>query len=148
MAAPKIDYDKASRALIDAQFIGDEAAAPQHGVTTRTIERWRARMPEDKQLSEAVGRRLRLIVQTKDDLWLKQVPHALEKLLGLVERITDENDPTWDDLGKAMSAISALADIALVRRVLDAKFGQAGEDHSDSGEVGQIVPHPSASGSG
>ena len=44
---PAFNYERAAAAIVDAAYMGDKEAAQKHGVTTRTVRRWRKRLETD-----------------------------------------------------------------------------------------------------
>ena len=55
MAAPTFDRERAIRILLDAQDMGDATACKRHKITVRTLERYRRRLVDDPELSQAVA---------------------------------------------------------------------------------------------
>jgi hypothetical protein len=49
-----INYGRAARAIVDADYLGDQAAAVKHNLTTRSLQNYRTRYREDTRLRQAV----------------------------------------------------------------------------------------------
>lgn len=85
-AAFKLDKNLIARVLVDAGLMGTYAAATKHSVSTRAIERYRARLAEDSELEQLVDALSEEIL----DAWVdeaKQVrTFALRKLTELIDR--------------------------------------------------------------
>lgn len=54
MASTRINRDRAARILVDAITLGDKTAADRHKVSEKTVQRHRARLKTDLELSALV----------------------------------------------------------------------------------------------
>lgn len=144
MAASRLDCGKAARALVDAQLLGDDLAAARHGITVRTIGRWRKRMESDQELSDAVRRKLEFIVREADDNWLKDVPEAIRVCLRRIKQIVEQCEPSENQLDQLMRIVNGLGELDLSARVLNVQFEARRAYQEACGTAGSVVTHPSA----
>jgi hypothetical protein len=109
MARPKLDYDKAARALVDAVVMGDKAAAERHGVSVNAVEKWRQRAKTDEKLTGAYGRMVDLLRERQDEYWLSAVPPVFKKVLRKISEALDDQDTPLEDLVKHAETLGRLS---------------------------------------
>lgn len=78
MAKPQRDNETAARALIDAIFSDDATACRAHGITRRTLQRWRAQLGDDVELSQAFNEHLQIVNR---ESWGEQVNAAIVDMI-------------------------------------------------------------------
>lgn len=130
MAQP-FKYERAAAVLVDAAYLGDEAAAKKWKLTTRTIENYRARLKTDSVLSEFFARKR----QVAEGNWSTQLRRALgvtlDKAVMIVECVeplitevqkdgTTLEVPNIAALDMLIRAGKELGEIALAMEVLNA----------------------------
>jgi hypothetical protein len=113
MAAPTFDRDRALRVLVDAFDLGDATACQRHGISVRTLERYRVRLKGDPQLSEAVA-------QKKEELerdWRQARRRALRSGITKLEQLIQVAEVK--QLRDVAGAVKILGDLEVVAGVLD-----------------------------
>jgi hypothetical protein len=126
MARPSRDPDLMRRVVIDAEHLGDEAAAKKHGVSTKTVQRYRAATRTDTKLSEAVQAEKLAMMGT----WREQLREARQKLLGRVMELSAEDKNLFHVSG-ALKIVNDAENAAHVIATLD-----GGADDGRRGEPG------------
>jgi hypothetical protein len=102
--------ERAALALTTATVVGDEAAAEQHGCSTDSIQRWRARLPSDAELQVAAAHARARVLDRK---WVPKLSKALEACIDFVERAATEADPKNPRAIQAVSkAMRTLGEVA------------------------------------
>ena len=124
MAAPTYNRERAARILIDAISLGDRTAADRHGVSEKTVQRHRARLLTDTQLSELVRAKSRVAEQGWHVARSQFLRKTFEKLEKMVEAATPEH---FDQVINALKAAGELelATEALGVGVVDRQQGPA-----------------------
>lgn len=118
------NYDQAAAALVEAAYYGDEQAAKEYDVSRRTIRRWRNRMDEDDDLAALVAAKK----QQFEDSWADELPAAIRasiEFLGRAARNGKVHDT--DSIRTIAGSLKILADVALTKKVLDARLTGRGE---------------------
>jgi len=82
------DPDRAALILVDAMALGDRSASRKWGVSTRTVERYRARMSSDPALADLVREKKR---GTERELAEMRIAFMREALSVLSEKIRSAN---------------------------------------------------------
>ena len=116
---PAFNHERAATVLVDAAYMGDKGAAKKHGVTTRTIRRWRERLDTDVYLSSFVREKKILV----DQGWASELPSAIRAAIRFVRESAKESklgDPRATD--SVASALEILAEVALTKEILDARL--------------------------
>ena len=71
MARPELDIEKVAEVVIDAALLGDKMAATKHGLSSRSIRRYRSEHLADNEfLVEAIRSRVSAFVRLKWELRL------------------------------------------------------------------------------
>lgn len=130
MAAPKRDNLRAARALVDAALQGDATACAKHEITARTLQRYRAALETDEELS-AFYAQLSRTVTTQN--WANELnvtlTTAIRKQGDLIRGITTSSA---ENISAVTGAIKALSEIAITRDVLGAgEVNDAGDGDAD-----------------
>lgn len=127
---PAFNYERASAAIVDAAYMGDKEAAQKHGVTTRTIRRWRDRLDTDVYLSSSVREKKILT----DQEWAGELPSAIRAGIRFVRESAKESKLGNPEATKVVAdALKILVEVALTREILDARL--AGQNRP-TGEEG------------
>lgn len=129
----RINKQTVARVLVDANALGDEAAARKHGVSVRSVERYRARMREDPELAG--------LVATKNREAEAGWHAARSKTLRTIMRRLEELAKDEKDIDKLSRAAKAVGDIDVASSALNVGTGAdpasqaTPEDPDDGGEV-------------
>lgn len=116
MARPQRDNMKAAKALIDAAIQGDATACETHGITTRTLQRYRAALENDEELSLFYAQLSRTI---STQSWADELNLTLTSAIRKQgEMIRGLKEHTAENINATTNAIKALSEIAITRDVL------------------------------
>lgn len=130
MPAPINDERKAT-VLVDALYKGDKAAAAKHGVSERSVRRWRVDLEEGTTLSSIVQKKL----LERDKSWAEEIPAALNACIGYIReaaQTVNKRDP--DAIEAVTKAAATLSEIDITRGIINARL--AGQNRPDSQEAG------------
>jgi hypothetical protein len=130
----RLNYERAATILVEAAYFGDKQAADRYGVSVRTVERYRARMDEDDELSAFVA----IKKQKFEDEWADELPGAIRasiRFLGRAAQEASAKDP--QAIHSVAGSLKILADVALTKQVLDARLTGRGEPETE--ENRQVV---------
>jgi hypothetical protein len=105
MAAPSFDRDKAIRVLIDAQAMGAEEACQLHGVTLRTLKRYRKRLAGAPELSRAVTQKK----EEEKEEWEKALERFLVASFDTMTQLLPQ--ATIKDLTKIAGAVAKAGEL-------------------------------------
>lgn len=122
----KVDADKVRQVVIDAEHLGDAKAAKKHGISVRTVIRYRNRVRGDAALSQAV-------IDEKTAMqavWRDQLVTAREKLLARAVTLAG----TSKNLFHVSGALKIVNDAANADQVIEMLGGGGGERGSDGAE--------------
>lgn len=130
MAGPVLDPDVIAQVLVDATALGDEAAARKHGISTRTIGNYRARLRGDPE-GEIAGL---FAIKRKaiSERWLKATADARDKLLAKVLTLVEQAEA--EQLRDVVGALKIVHDANVSERVIADGLGSEG--------TGEPVPDP------
>lgn len=122
MPGPVVDPDAVARAIVDATVIGDAAAAEKHGVSVRTIGKYRATLRENPEgeLAELVQVKRKAL----SERWLRSTADARDKLLAKVLTLVDVADV--DQLRDVVGALKIVHDANVSERVIADGLGGEG----------------------
>jgi hypothetical protein len=136
MAKPKFDRDRAARVIAMAAAVGDEEAAKAAGISTRTIERWRARVATDKELSAVVAEKHDQVQKHLDGTFRSFMRGAVGKLGQLVSQAGVE------DIHAVAGAVKIVGDLMNFRDGLGVSENEekAGEDGGQPSGNGASQP--------
>lgn len=118
MPAP-ISDDKKAQAIVDAVYFGDTESAKRHGISTKSIQRWRQEIPNCPSLSGIVQEKLR----KRDESWAEEIPAALNAGIAWLKDAfmqARKNDP--GAIKAVTEAMAVLAEIAMTREVINARI--------------------------
>jgi hypothetical protein len=131
MASPKRDNAKAARALVDAALLGDATACAQHEITLRTLQRYRAALEDDEELSRLYAELSRAVTSQH---WATELNITLTtsvRKLGTLVRNLDT--PSAESISAVTGAIKVMSEIAITREVLGQGVSDAGDGQPDQG---------------
>ena len=118
---PAFNSERAAAVLVDAAYMGDKEAAKKHGVTTRSIRNWRERLAEDAHFSAIFREKKNLV----DQEWASELPSAIRSAIRFLRESAKESKLGDSRAIAAMTdALKALAEVAVTREILDARFGR------------------------
>ena len=121
-----MNADRIAAALVAAALLGDKRAAEKHGVTTRTLRRWRTRAARDVELS-AIVREKRDAVERA---WAAEIPEALAADLDLIRRTAVETRNRSPEMVRAMAvAVKVISEVAVTWRILEARLARGEQSH-------------------
>ena len=127
MPSNERDNERAARALVDAYFTTDAQAAAKHGISTRSIERYRARLDKDTVLS---GLYDRLLDEARRRPWADELSQtlttALRKIGTKLEEVPAES---LTDIAQMVSLTRELMELELSRKY--AEHETRGDDTAD-----------------
>jgi hypothetical protein len=116
----RFNYERAATALVEAAYLGDVEAAEKHGVTTRSIRRWRDRLDDDRKLSALV----RVKRKKAEEDWAKELSTSIRAAINFLARASQNanvKDP--ETIEAVTAALEVLTSVAMTKRVLDERFG-------------------------
>jgi len=123
---PRFNYEKASTVLVDAAYPNDQQAADKHGVSTRTIQRWRKRLDSDAKLAAFVARKKDM----HDRGWASDLAAAKKSATQFLETAPSKIPAVTPEYIHAVAgALKILADADAVRKFLDARISQHNRAH-------------------
>lgn len=112
MASTKINKERAARILVDAIVMGDKTAADRHKVAEKTVQRYRARMREDEELSALVRQKGREAEYTWHFARARFLRNTLDKLDEMVKAATVA------DMPNVIEALKAAGELDLATEAL------------------------------
>jgi len=110
-----------ARILLEADRTTDEAIAKKHGISTRTIERWRADLDADPQLARA----WRSLQQRIEDAFVGDAAGAFRAVAKRIEQLAEEEQ----DIRALTLAVEKLGDVLVQARGLP----RVEDDEDDDG---------------
>jgi hypothetical protein len=129
------DLDMKAKALVDAALTTDREAADKHGVSRKSIYRWRNRLDEDHELQELTTKYWRQVRAA--DSWVQGATHTIRKAQAFIRDAADELDAGDPDAVRAMTeALRTLTESLQMARVVDARRGQSRPDDEPGGQDG------------
>lgn len=132
----RLDYDRVATILVDALYKGDDHAANAWGITKRTIRNYRQRLREDEALS-AIFLEKKLLAE---QAWADDLPAAIREGIDYLRKAPRHLDYTPDNVHAVTGAVKILAELDIVRTVLNARYAELrqplGEEDRPMGAVG------------
>lgn len=120
MAASNFDIERAAIILVDAFALGDATAAAKWKISKRTVERYRARMATDTQLSALVAEKKK----AAEADWSASRVRFLRKAIAKLETLVDMATP--EQIREVAGAIKIVGELEVVSSTLDGE--QPGTD--------------------
>lgn len=118
---PRRDNNLAARALADAVLTNDRTAAAKHGITDRTLRRYREALETDPELSATFRATLDALLT---EGWAKELDAGIRDLIGQLRRRSETLANTPEGYQALVDAVRALGEIAVAREVLNAAAEQ------------------------
>lgn len=109
------DSDFRVRILCDALTFGDRATVKRHGISVRTLQRYRAKMATDPAMACAVAEKAKAL----DAAWLETGKRARLRFIARMEELAE----TETDLHKVSGAFKLLSDAMLASEILNPAGG-------------------------
>lgn len=135
MAHERLDLDLCAQVLVTAMLKGDEAAAKQFKLSTKTVSRYRAAMRESPELSRLV-REKKTTVEAE---WQSELRDSIREGILFLKRAAmtaDAADP--DAIHAIAGAIKIMSETDMTSKVIDARL--AAQDRSSREEYGEVAP--------
>jgi hypothetical protein len=125
--AQQFNYEFAALVIVDAMVLGDRKAAEIHGVSPRTVKRYRNRFKTDPKLTQLVTHLRQTILQPKKPRLEDAIASTIEWIEDAPKHL-DRDNP--DHLEVITRAFKTLSEINLANRMIDARLaalpGQTG----------------------
>lgn len=149
MASPKFDHDRAAKVVAEAMLSGDATTCKRHGITLRTLQRWKAKVgPDHPELTRAVAERKAAVESIGD--WAAKLAPAIAACIDFLKRAAEQasvSDPQV--IHSVAGGLKILSDVTASRRVLDRKLGPLKHDAGHSGQAEPVgATHRPGNGSG
>lgn len=130
----RFNRERAARVLVDAITLGDRTAADRHKVAEKTVQRYRARLLTDPELSRIVQEKGRVA----EHGWHFARAQFLRKTLAKLEQLVE--GATNDQFEHVIDALKAAGELDLATEALG-----VGSKHSQSSPTAPADPsEPSA----
>lgn len=125
----RLNRARAAAILVDAAYLGDEAAAAKWGITWRTIVNYRNRLATDPLLFHEFS----TLKEKHENQWSEQAARALRSAAEFLERaatLADPRDPTA--IHAVAGAVKILNEAIMVRKLVDARLAQLAPTHGSA----------------
>jgi len=131
---PKFNYERAATALAEAAFTDDLTASQRHGVSLRTLERYRSRLRTDEKLAAFVAAKKAALERE----WASSLAPAIREAIRFLQRAAREADPGDPNAIYAVAgALKILSEVFMTREVIGARL--AGTDRAQRAEAGAVA---------
>jgi hypothetical protein len=114
-------YDRAARALAEAAVFGDATATERHGISLRTLQRWREQLGNDDKLAQCVAEKRRSL----DEQWAEDLVPAIRASIDFIKRAAQEAtlaDPNM--VHSIVGGFKILTDVAIAQKILDERLAR------------------------
>jgi uncharacterized protein (DUF2267 family) len=130
--------ERAAQVIIEATLDGDAAVTKRHGVSLRTLQRWRKALEADDKLAQLVAAKKSLLEAN----WADEIPAALTKCVAFLRRAAEEaNHKDPDAIHSVAGAMKLLSETRGTWKMLDLKLARlAAKDREDREAAGEAVP--------
>jgi len=108
MASPVFDRARAVRVLLDAAAVGDSAACKRHGISERTLQRYRERVGADPELTAVVAEKK----NAEEAGWSASRRRFLRSAIAKLEAMIAEAGP--DQIREVAGAIKIVGELEVV----------------------------------
>lgn len=140
---PKFDAEFAATVLLEALFTSDRKACEKYGITTRTVENYRARLNSDADFSAFFLKKKAQL----DRAWADDLTATARKAARFIGSVAESDDPALrrnPAMVHAMAgALKICVDAYLTNRMIDARL--ADTDRPADGVPEQVFGHEPAS---
>jgi hypothetical protein len=120
--------DRAATILVEAAYFGDQPTSEKWVVTTRTIQRYRARLDGDKQLSQLVADKK----LTFEGAWASELPGAILAGIAYLKKAPENLAVNAEGIHAVAGAVKLLSSIETTKRMLDARLKRNEESNAGS----------------
>lgn len=121
--ARAFNYERAAQVLAEADLLGDQEVSRRYGISVRSIKRYRARAHNDPKLALYVSEKKTVLAQE----WAAELGPAIREAIAFLHRAAQKADPENPQAIHAVAgALKILADVAMTRKVLDARLSDHG----------------------
>lgn len=115
------DLETKARAVVDAALTTDREAASDHGVSRRSIQRWRGELASDMELQKRVTELWSEVREAGD--WVEDTTRTIRKALSFVRTATEELDPSDpEDVAAVVEAIEVLTEAKAMADVIETRI--------------------------
>jgi hypothetical protein len=129
------NYERAATVLAEATFADDATVLRRHGLTSRTLQRYRKRLQTDSKLSQLVALKKAALVRE----WAEELAPAVRDTIRFLQRAATQADPADPNAIHAVAgALKILSEVLLTREVVNARL--AGTDRPQHAEVAAVAP--------
>jgi hypothetical protein len=127
--------------LVEAVALGDKAACERAGVSTKTLQRARAAVQTDAELSRVVREKKSL----SDAQWADELPGAIRATIAWLQGVAAPGIvlPDADTIHAMAGALKILTDVGTAHRVLEVRLRKMEEQ---AGAGGNVTPIRKAAG--
>ena len=138
--AEQAKIERVALILAEAVVAGDDVTAKKHGVSKRSIRRWRKDLESNAPLAEETRAKKELV----EGDWANALPSAIQKSIAFLEKAADQCDATDPEAVHAIAgSMKLLTEVAMSRRLIDARLskqaGQPGASNRPGDAAGAAV---------
>jgi hypothetical protein len=115
----ELNKELAATVILEACYTTDEKASAKHGVSIRSLQRWRRQLASDPVLAGFVATKKKAL----DERWAEEMPVALRKaarFIGDACEVADIRNPAV--ISAIAGAVKVLAEVIYTGRVIDARI--------------------------
>lgn len=113
MAAPNLNLERVAVIVVDAFALGDATAAAKWKISKRTVERYRARMATDRELSRLVTEKKKAVEADWSAARIRFLRRSIAKLEELVDKAGA------DQIREVAGAIKIVGELEVVSGTLN-----------------------------
>lgn len=129
-----LNYERAATVLAEAAFTNDPTASQRHGISLRTLERYRSRLRTDEKLAAFVAAK-KVALERE---WANELAPAIREAIHFLQRAAREADPGDPNAIHAVAgALKILSEVSMTREVINARL--AGQDRPQRAETGAVA---------
>lgn len=119
---PAFDYELAATVLAEAAFSDDETVLRRHGISPRTLRRYRERLHSDSRLAAFVQEKKSILERE----WADEIAPAIRAAVGFLRRAASTADASDPAAIRAIAeALKTLSELQMTREVLEARLSGA-----------------------
>jgi transposase-like protein len=113
--------ERVAQILVEAATLGDKATAEKHGITQRSLQRWRKQLPDDTELSSTVADKKAKV----EAGWADEIPGALRAAVTFLRKAAEQADAKSPEAIHAIAgAMKLLSETSATWKVLDARLAR------------------------
>lgn len=133
-----LDYDRVALILVEAAFFGEKQTAQRWSISTKTIERYRARLDEDSELSGFVA----LKKQAFESSWADEIPASIRAGIRFLGEAAKRADYTPESIHAIAGAVKILAEVGLTKEIIDARLRRDNRPDGEESRPLASLPSP------